>query len=89
VGVAGSLESTTDLSFDCLLKHKWPLYRSSSLSQEYPGETGELDYNCCIRCELLGSCSQSGIMKEREKIYPSSSYFLESESATTLSLPFL
>jgi hypothetical protein len=35
------------------------LYRSSSLSQEYPRETVELAYNWCIICELLGSCSHS------------------------------
>jgi hypothetical protein len=27
-----------DLSFDWLLKYKWPLYRSSSSSQEYLGK---------------------------------------------------
>ena len=86
-----------DLSFDFLLKYKWPLYQISSWSQEYPRETGELDCNCCIRCELLGSCShswrtswsQSGTMKERENMDPSSSYFLESASTATLSFSFL
>jgi hypothetical protein len=86
-----------DLSFDFLLKYKWPFYRISSCSQEYPGEAGALDCNWWVNYELLGSCShswrmawsQSGTMNEREKMDPSSSYFRESASATTLSLPFL
>jgi hypothetical protein len=48
-----------DLSFDCLLKYKRPLYRSSSYSQEYPGGVGALLCNCWIRCEILGSLSHS------------------------------
>ena len=97
VGVAWSSESTVDLILDCLLKYKRPLYLSSSWSQEYPGGAYALFCSCWIRCELLGSCShswctacsQSGTMKEREKMDPSSSYFRDSASATTLSLPFL
>ena len=97
MGVTWISESTMDLSFDHLLKYKWPLYRSSSWSQEYLWGARALVCNCWIRCELLGSCShswrtawsQSITMKEREKRDPSSSYFQDSAYATTFYFPFL